>query len=227
MDVDNGASPSLDEVRGYHLGRLNDALRRPGMWGGETTLRLFLDAVAFVDGRGAIWQQEQDALRDRGAFTSLGVRGAFADVLPGYADEGAVASVYAEIAWRHGWLTVDRVLSAEEHRRLRLDADWWGRDRNLDAVLDEFGPPSVRCGGGNPRYSKTLVYAAADRTCDLVSLHFAGTYDWQAPQPQPESPPLLVAVRHGGGSFLETFAFTPMGSGRREIHWGSGVSEIG
>jgi hypothetical protein len=226
VDVGNGASPSLDEVRGYHLGRLNDALRRPGMWGGETTLRLFLDAVAFVDGRGAVWQQEQDALRDRGAFGALGVRGAFAHVLPGYDDDAAVASVYAEIAWRHGWLTVDRVMPTEEHRRLRLDVDWCARDRTLDEVLDELGPPSVRCGGGNPRFSKTLVYAAADPTRGLVSLQFAGTYDWQAPQPQPESPPMLVAVRHGDGLFLETFAFTPAGVGQRAVHGGSGVREI-
>lgn len=227
MDVDNGASPSLDEVRRYHLGRLNDALRRPGMWGGETTLRLFLDAVAFIEGRSAVWQQEQDTLRDRGAFTALGVRGAFARVLPGYEDEGAVASVYAEIAWRHGWLTMDRVMATEEHQRLCLDADWCDRDRSLDDVLDELGPPSVRCGGGNPRYSQTLVYAAADRTCGLVSFHFAGTYDWQAPQPQPESPPALVAVRHGDGLFLDTFAFTSAGSDQRAVHGGSGVSEIG
>jgi hypothetical protein len=45
MDVGNGASPSLDEVHRYHLRRLNDALRRPGMWGGETTVRLFLDSA--------------------------------------------------------------------------------------------------------------------------------------------------------------------------------------
>ncbi len=208
------AEPSLDEVRSYHLDRLNHALRRPGMWGGETTLRVFLDAMAFVDGRGAVWQQEQDTLRDRGAFRSLGVRGVLAHVLPGY-DDGAVASVYAEIAWRHGWLIVDRVMPTEQHRRLCLDADWCARDRNLDEVLEELGPPSVRCGGGNIRSSKTLLYAAADRACGLVSLHFAGTYDWEAPQPQPESPPVLVAVRHGDGPFLDTFAFTPKGFGQR------------
>ncbi|XVU29044.1 hypothetical protein ACQPZJ_18860 [Actinoplanes sp. CA-054009] len=213
MGMDSGASPSLDEVRRYHLGRLNDAVRRPGVWGGETTLRLFLDAVAFVDGRSADWQQEQDALRERGAFTALGVRGAFARVLPGHDDDGAVGSVYAEVAWRLGWLTIDRVVPADEHRRLRVETDWCARDRDLDEVLDEFGPPSVLCGGGNPRFSKTVVYAAADRTCGLVSLHFAGTYDWESPQPQPESPPALVAVRHGNEPFLDTFAFTPTGQG--------------
>jgi hypothetical protein len=45
------------------------------------------------------------------------VRGAFARILPGYDDDGAVASVYADIAWRHGWLRVDRVLPDGDHRR--------------------------------------------------------------------------------------------------------------
>ncbi len=138
VDIDGTTRPTLGQVREYHLGRLNDALRRPGVWGRETTLTLFLDAVAFVDGLTEAWQQEQDALRNRQAFNALGVHGAIAHILPGYDDDGAVASVYAEIAWRHGWLTVDRVLPADDHRRLREDVvAWCARDRTLDEVLSE------------------------------------------------------------------------------------------
>jgi hypothetical protein len=83
------------------------------MWGREMTLRLFMDAVAFVDGLDGVWQAEQEQFKARGAFTSLGVHGAFADVLPGYLDDGsAAASVYADIAWRHGWFRVDRTAGA-------------------------------------------------------------------------------------------------------------------
>jgi hypothetical protein len=217
VDTGGVTRPSLDQVRQYHLGRLNDALRRPGMWGREITLRLFLDAVAFVDGLGEVWQREQDTLRTRGAFNALGVHGAFADVLPGYDDAGAaVASVYAEIAWRHGWLTVDRVMPDGDHQRLCDDVvQWCARDRLLDEVLSELGPPSVWCGGGNLRFSKTLAYAAADPGWGLVCLHFAGTYEWDAPQPQPESQPVLLAVRHGDGSFFDTFTVTPTGAAYR------------
>ena len=60
---DATARPGLDELRRYHVNRLDEALRRPGMWGGETTIRLFLHAVAFADGQDEVWRQEQYALR--------------------------------------------------------------------------------------------------------------------------------------------------------------------
>ncbi|MGW5190605.1 hypothetical protein ACWEOO_15210 [Kribbella sp. NPDC004138] len=218
MEPDIPALPGRDEIRRYNLDRLNQALRRPGMWGGEVTIRLFLDAVAFVDGGHEEWGREHDDLRARAAFTSVGVRGAFAAILPRYADtDAAVASVYAEIAWRHGWLTVDRTLPDQEHRQLSADSGRWGaRDFQLDEIQAELGPPSVLFGGHNPRYGKTLAYAPTDRDSGLVCLHFAGTYDWTAPDPQPETQPVLVAVRYGGGAFADTFTFTPMGDAYRD-----------
>jgi hypothetical protein len=218
VNPDPVARPTLDEVRRYHLNRLNDALRAPGMWGHETTIRLFMDDMAFVDGVAETWRQEQQALRDRGAFNALGVRGVVVDLMPRYRDGGStVASVYAEIAWRHDWLTVDRTLSDRDLAAIRDDpASWCARDRNLDDVLSNLGPPSVRIGGSNRRYSKTLAYATADRTQHLVCLHFAGLYDWDAPAPQPERAPVLVALRLGDGTFRESFTFTPAGAAYRE-----------
>ncbi len=214
--MDSGVQPGLDDVRRYLVDKLNRALRRPGMWGTEITLQVLLDAVAYVDGLGEIWRREQDDLTTSGAFTSVGVRGAFAKI--GYDDTGAVASVYADIAWRRGWLTVDRLLPDVDHHRLRAEtAPWCARDRSLDEVLSELGPPSVLCGGGNPRYSTTLAYAAADREQGLVWLYFAATYDWEDPTPQPDSQPVLAAVRHGAGRFVDTFTFTPAGVARRSL----------
>jgi len=54
--------------------------------------------------------------------------------------------------------------------------------------------------------------ASADRTRGLVCLHFASRYNWNAPQPQPVSSPMLLAVRQGKGAFPDTFTFTPTGS---------------
>lgn len=207
------ARPGLDQVRRYHLNRLNEALRRPGMWGGETTIRLFLDAVAFADGLDEVWRQEQQALRDRGAFNALGVQGAVAELMPGYRDHGGVAaSVYADIAWRHGWLAVERTLPDADLQRLLDRAD---QDRNLDEALAEFGSPSVPIGGTNPRYAKTLAYAGSDHGRPLVCLHFASVYDWEGEQPQPDSSPVLVAIHHGEGAFRNGFTFTPAGSAYR------------
>src|SRR5581483_2056079 len=40
----------LGELRGFQVDRLNNALLEPSVWGGEITIRLFLDSVAFADG---------------------------------------------------------------------------------------------------------------------------------------------------------------------------------
>lgn len=207
------SAPDLDTIREYHLDRLNQALRRPGMWGGELTIRLFMDTVAFVQGMHESWKADQDELRHRGALTATGVTGAFAAILPGYRHDGAVASVYAEIAWRHRWLTVDRYLSDEDYRRLRASSDRWrDRDHRQDQIEAELGPPSVLFGGRNPRYAKTLAYVARD--ADLICLHFASTYDWNNPGPEPESP-VLVAVRHGTATFADSFVFSPAATAYR------------
>jgi hypothetical protein len=42
----------------------------------------------------------------------------------------------------------------------------------------------------------------------VVCLHFEGTYDWDARDPQPDTEPVLVAVRYGGDAFADTFTFT-------------------
>jgi hypothetical protein len=200
-------------LRRFQVDRLKNALRRPGMWGGELTIRLFLDAVAFADGLEDVWREEQQALRDRGAFNALGVQGVVAELMPGYDDHpGVAASVYADIAWRHGWLAVDRTLPDTDLQRLLGDR---GRDRNLDEVVVAFGAPSVWIGGTNPRFGKALAYAGADRHRPLVCLHFASTYDWHADSPQPESPPVLVAVHHGAGAFQDSFTFTQTGEAYR------------
>ena len=70
----------------------------------------------------------------------------------------------------------------------------------------------VRQSGSAP---KTLAYAAADPGWGLVCLHFAGAYEWDDPQPQPESQPVLLAVRYGDGIFSDTFTFTPTGAAYR------------
>lgn len=216
VNADARSRPDLDAVRRYHWTRLNDALRRPQVWGNELAITLFMDAMAFVDGLDEAWRQEQEQLKARGAAGPTGVPPRFAAILPGYHDEGAVASVYGDIAWRLGWLTADRTLPSDGHRRLHDGTVAWSeRNRNLDQAVTEFGPPSVWFGGTNARYSKTLAYAADDRHLGLVHLHFASTYDWNAPQPQPESPPVLVAVRHGDGAFSKTFTFTPAGATHR------------
>lgn len=207
------------EVREYLLTQLNDTLRRPGMYGGETALRIYLDAVAFAHAAEQAWQQELKDLQSRLGYSSTGVSGAFQD-LWGDAREGAVASVYAEIAHRQGWLRLDRTLTSAEHDEIRrVSGAWCRKDRLLRDVVTAFGPPSVLFGGSNPNYPKTLAYATDRRDDALLCFHL-----WNSFVPSPSSSsasvhaePVLWAFRHGGTRtpFTDGFTFTPEGSARR------------
>ncbi|MED7931837.1 hypothetical protein SMD20_46985 [Nonomuraea sp. LP-02] len=73
---------SSTEIRTYLKGRLNQALRRPGMFGGETALRLLFDHLAYAERQETEWARALQSLEARGAFNSLGVTGALATVLP-------------------------------------------------------------------------------------------------------------------------------------------------
>ncbi|MFI6084242.1 hypothetical protein ACIBBB_25255 [Streptomyces sp. NPDC051217] len=219
---------TAQEVRDYLLTQLNDALRRPGMYGGETALRLYLDAVAFADASEQEWQQELKDLQTRRGFSSTGVRGAFQD-LWGDAHEGAVASVYAEIAHRQGWLRLDRTLTSAEYDEIRRVSETWCRkDRFLSDVVTAFGLPSVLFGGNNPNYPKTLAYASDQRDDTLLCFHLWNSF---APSPSSSSgsvhaEPVLWAFRDGGTLFTDGFTFTPEGSARRSPSLGCTEPEI-
>src|SRR5262245_43407511 len=106
MTSDAEASRTAGAIRGYLLQQLNSALRRPGMFGGEIALRLYCDAIAFTDRGERLLAEDLSALQSREACTSTGVTGAVERVL-GHRAEDVMASVYAEIAHQHAWLTLD------------------------------------------------------------------------------------------------------------------------
>jgi hypothetical protein len=176
---------------------------------------LLLAAMAAVDASLSRWSVECDRLRERDAFTSLGVMGAYSDILPANARRDAAASVYAEIAHHLGWLELDRALTAAEFHRLNAEVgDWVALDRTLSEVMETFGPPSVWIGGTNQFFPKTLAYTTAENDDDLVCFHlwnaFATTEPGTALQGvHPE--PVVLAVRHRPGRFPDAFSFTPAG----------------
>ncbi|WP_174361945.1 hypothetical protein [Nocardia brevicatena] len=47
---------SATEIRDYLVGRLNSALRRPGMFGGEIALRLLLDHLVYAEHQDHAWE---------------------------------------------------------------------------------------------------------------------------------------------------------------------------
>jgi hypothetical protein len=116
------------EIRAYLKTRLNQALRRPGMFGGEMALRLLLVHLAYAEHEDQEWARALRTLESRGAFNSLGMTGALSTVLP-VPCQDAVASIYAELAQDHGWLHADTTLTAEEHASLRRRRSWTARCR--------------------------------------------------------------------------------------------------
>ncbi|MGW0805421.1 hypothetical protein [Nonomuraea sp. NPDC002799] len=204
-------------IRAYLKDRLNQALRRPGMFGGETALRLLFDHLAYAEHQEKEWAQALRTLESRGAFNSLGVTGALSSVLPDSRDDG-VASIYAELAHDHGWLQADRTLTTEDHASLRRTLNTWtAHDRTLTEVREEFGPPSVLLGGTNPFYGKTLAYLTEQATEPIIFFHL-----WNGTSGEIETTwhpiydePVLLAVRFGREAFKDTFTFTPEGSRRR------------
>ncbi|MFQ6228358.1 hypothetical protein [Nocardia sp. NPDC002869] len=50
MTSDAGKTHPISNIRSYLLQESNSALRRPGWFGATITLRLYLEAMVFVDG---------------------------------------------------------------------------------------------------------------------------------------------------------------------------------
>ncbi|MGA5305968.1 DUF7710 domain-containing protein [Nucisporomicrobium flavum] len=217
--MSSGENSILGEAREHHRKHVNAVLRRPGMYGrDEMAEQLLLGAMAAVDGSSTRWAAELAGLRERRAFTAIGVKGAYCNVLPANGLREATASVYASIAHRCGWLDLDRTLSAAEYRRLAADiGDWVTEDRTLSQAIDRFGAPSLWIGSTNPLSPKTLGYTTASPDDELICLHLwntfadAGTDERQGVHPEP----VVFAVRHRPGDFRSSFSFTPEGLRRR------------
>ncbi|MFJ7913101.1 hypothetical protein [Kitasatospora sp. NPDC096204] len=208
---------SSGEIHTYLVARLNDTLRRPGMWGGELAIRLTLDHLLLVESRRGAWDDEKRALERREVWPPTGVTGAFEHFLPTGHDT-SVASVYAEFAHRQGWLKLDRALSTSEYATMLAEIDTWAaQDRLWADVTSAFGAPSVLFGSTNPYYGKTLGYATADRSTPMLFFHlWNGTDpDTEPSWPPSHEQPLLLAARRGDAPFTTSFTFTPEGRRRR------------
>lgn len=143
MTSETEPSRTAGDIRNYLLQQLNSALPRPGMFGAEVALRVYFGAIAFIDRGEERWSEDLSMLRAREAFVSTGVTGVVERVL-GYRAEDVMASVYAEIAHQHAWLTLDNDLPEADYAclRNRLPA-WCSQDRSHSDVLAEFGEPSM------------------------------------------------------------------------------------
>ena len=201
-------------MHAYLVDQLNHALNSPGMFGGEPAILMLIEHLLFMQGQpGARWDVVIQPLRERGAFSAIGVKGVFRELIPGIHDHD-IGSVHAEFAHRRGWLRADRLLEPHVHQELMDRApEWAAEDRYWPDVVAEFGAPSILFGGTNPKYGKTLAYVSADPEHPMVFFHlWNGDLDEASPTWNPSyEQPVLWAVRLGDRPFQESFTFTPAG----------------
>ncbi|MFF5499195.1 hypothetical protein [Streptomyces aquilus] len=212
--IEPRAVVSADEMHAYLVDQLNRSLTHPGMFGGEPAILMLVEHLLFMEGQpGARWDVVIQPLRERGAFSAIGVKGVFRDLIRG-SDDHDVGSVHAEFAHRRGWLKPDRLLDSRAHQALMARVrDWAAEDRQWPDVVAEFGEPSILFGGTNPRYGKTLAYVSEDRDHPMVFFHlWNGNLDPASPVWEPAyEQPVLWAVRFGDAHFDEAFVLTPAG----------------
>lgn len=203
---------TVAEIRRHFIETLNNALRRPGMYGGELGLGYMLERVVYVTETGDR-RTFTKAFEDVGAWSSIGVVGSVHELLPG-AGVDVTASVYADYVHRQGWLVFDRVLAEEEYSELRGRlVEYCAADHVEAEVLEQFGQPSVRIGGTNPRCESVLGYSTSDGP--IVWFYLWNGSDPGEPDRLPlYDEPVLLAAR-SGMPFGESFVFTPEGERRR------------
>lgn len=202
------------EMHRHLVEQLNSALRRPGMYGGQTTLLLLVHQLLFMERRPQAWDEYKRLLEERGAWYSTGVTGVFRHLFPDNDDEHGASSVFAEFAFQCDWLRPDRVLDTRAYDALSSSVHQWARtDRVWADVVEEFGAPSVLFGPISPFHGKTLGYLTDDPHTPMVFFHLGGKVGpGAAPSGQPPRPEsILLAVRLSGGSFPADLTFTPEG----------------
>ncbi len=136
------------KIRTQLVACLNEAVARPGMFGGELYFRLRVQDLAAIEECSDQLQVRLDQLSSAGILTSVGVRGWFLARMPlldDFSDE--VASVYARIGSLFGWIEPTRLLEDEAYKIARRFADR-RPSRDLDAaeVVHNIGEPSVIVG---------------------------------------------------------------------------------
>jgi|SRR5579872_45751 len=207
---------TAEEIRTRFLQILDGAVRRPLMYGGsdwgvELFMRNLLSDLCFIDEREQELKHALTELDERGLSSSTGVVGSFRARIANVRDVGnEVASVYAEIAGRLGYLSLQRRLTPAEWKRLRkgLRASCRDRDWRASEVREWFGDPSLEV-------HTVYCYAPEDRNARWVFFDFADSEARRGGQRDY----VLRNVRIPAASFERELVFTPYGRQHKRTKW--------
>ncbi|MEZ4712380.1 MAG: hypothetical protein R3A44_34640 [Caldilineaceae bacterium] len=149
---------TIEQIRNHLIENLGYAIRRPGMWifpphAIELFLQHILSDICFIDERENDLKVALHALNKQKKATNRGVFGAFHE---GFNDQEIdisrlyheVTSIYAELAWQMGYLTVERQLSKKEWNSLRagLRSKYTPHDTYESQISAQYGEPSLKIG---------------------------------------------------------------------------------
>jgi hypothetical protein len=174
--------------------------------------------LCFLDDRDADWEQEQARLQSYG---KLGVTGAFEALFGSPHCQAEVASVYAEVLHRLGYLTIASPVSQERWRELAggLREHFEDRDVRQSQAEGILGQPSLVID------RKVLCYAPADPAAcwlfidchpERATRYDAGHGRYTADR---DADPLVRAVRVSGPDFEAGLILTLYG---KTLRWGPG-----
>lgn len=167
---------TAEQYRNRQLETLPLALQRPAFFCGSQG-DLFYGTII----RDLVWLEERPQAETDHAFSLLkGCRRVFGQFWFQNQNapdqyENEVASTYAQVAFRLGYYTPDRLLTTSEFRQLAsiLDSDFFQRDHTQSELVAQFGKPSHDVLGGQ---TTVHCFACEDRTRDWIYFDYSRCY---------------------------------------------------
>ena len=217
---------AIEEMHRRKLELVEFMLTRPGMFGSgralELAYRTEFGDIAFIEERETELEAAYTEWERNGYRTCRGFTGAFETTPP--FDEHAtdeLALTFAEIAWQMGWITLPRLLSADEWTTLHASFPLKAirRDWTPDEVLRLAGPPSFQFGS---HWRRRRAYASTDKRGGWICFEFEPKLDKPKGKrrsellPTPEEVDLrLRSIRRTKRYFTDSIALTPFGRSLR------------
>lgn len=210
---------TIEEVRQRLLDNIAHAAERPSMWcwdehSAQLTFLQLLGDICYIDERESELRQARFALERRELVRTQGVGDGFRRRFPEQTDlMEEVVSVYAEVAYDLGYLTLPRLLSEAEWKSLTngLRGKCRTQDFTLSETLATFGPPTLQVGGC---YGPTLCYAPLSRESRWIFFDFCSCH-WELAKKSGRDPyeadPILRNARIPATVFWRELTLTPHG----------------